>query len=73
MPGEDYTALGVILTFMPGDTVQCVEVNITDDTTLEPLEEYFIIQLECGPNLDFRIQINDTIANVTIFDDDGAF
>ena len=70
--GEDYEVVTATVTFMPYYyMVQCTMLNITDDRIVEPLEEYLTVNLERTPDLDFRIQLNDTIATITIMDNEG--
>ena len=70
--GEDYESVTATTTFMPYyNKVQCTMLNITDDRIVEPLEEYLTVNLERTHDLDFRIQLNDTIATITIMDNDG--
>ena len=57
--------------FTPGNVALCVDVIIIDDKTVEPLEEYFFVRLERTSGLDYRIQLEDTVENITIIDDDG--
>ena len=68
---EDFVSLNTTEMFTPGNVVLCVDVIIIDDETVEPLEEYFLVRLERPPGLDYRIQLEDTVENITIRDNDG--
>ena len=48
-----------------------MEVEIIDDDTVEPDEEYLIIKLERSANLDSRITLENTRADIIITDIDS--
>ena len=56
---------------MSKDRVECVEVYIINDDSVEPDEEYFIIKLERSANLDSRITLENTQADIIITDIDS--
>ena len=56
---------------MSGDATECLEVEILNDDIVELDEEYFIIKLERTVNLDPRITLETTQANITITDIDS--
>ena len=68
---EDFVPLNTIEMFTPGNVALCVDVIIIDDETVEPLEEYFLVRLGRTSGLDYRIQLEDTVENFTIIDNDG--
>ena len=41
--GEDYVAVDVDLTFNSGVNELCTNINITDDSDLEPEENFFVV------------------------------
>lgn len=63
---DDYTAVGGLLTFNPGETVQTIELPITPDAIPEP-DETFSLHLADATN---AFILTET-AVVTIIDDDG--
>ena len=50
---------------------KCIIVTITDDLTVEEVEESFIVTLERGPTTNSIITVERVPAVVTIRDDDG--
>ena len=70
--GEDYESVTATTTFMPYYyMIQCTMLKTIDDGIVEPLEEYLTVNLERTHDLDFRIQLSETIATITIKDNDG--
>ena len=58
------------LTFEPCDTVQCREVVIIDDKTVE-MEESFDLTLERLPGVNSYVDIDPDRTKITILDNDG--
>ena len=66
----DYGELDMILKFDICDVRQCTNVSIVNDFIGEP-EEFFFYTLERTPGLDGRIDLDPTMGQVVITDDDG--
>ena len=69
--GSDYNSVAVPVTFEPCEMRKCITVTITDDLTVEEVEESFIVTLERGPMTNSLIIVESVPAVVTIRDDDG--
>ena len=70
--GSDYTTVNTVLTFLPTDTRQCVNVQILDDDVVENDE---VISLSATLALTMTnplITINGS-ATITILDEDGGY
>ena len=70
--GSDYDAVSETLTFGEGNIIQCVRINITDDSCVEPNQTFSvdIVNLQNSPP---SITLGpDISADVTILDD-GKF
>ena len=69
--GEDYTAISSVeVTFQPGDTMICVELDLPQDEILEDEESFRIVIEAVGPLPGVVIgDRNET--TVFIRDDDG--
>ena len=69
---SDYDAVSETLTFGEGNIMQCVRINITDDSCVEP-DQTFSVDIGNLQNSPPSITLgSDIIANVTILDD-GEF
>ena len=66
----DYGELDMILHFDTCDVQQCTFVSIVNDLVDEP-EEFFSYTLERTPGLDGRIDLDPTMGQVVITDDDS--
>ena len=65
--GPDYTYVTMTVTFAPGQTVESVNVPITDDNTVESTEMFTATLTTTQSN----VMIGGDTATVTILDDDG--
>ena len=61
------------ITFEPCEMRKCINVTITDDLTVEELEESFIVRLERDSIINSTIILNPVLAKVTIRDNDGMY
>ena len=61
------------ITFEPCEMRKCINVTITDDLTVEELEESFIVRLERDSIINSTITLNPVLARVTIRDNDGMY
>ena len=68
----DYGALDKILTFPTCDTRVCTDVTIVDDDIAEFTENFFVSLLRTD-QLDSRITLSPTEAEVEILDNDGSY
>ena len=66
---SDYTYRSVRVTFNPAETRKCERINLIDDRTQE-LQEMFSVSLSRTMNLDSRIMILQSEAEITITDSD---
>ena len=67
--GSDYDEINVNLTFGPGNLMQCVRINITDDDCVEP-DQIFTVSLSDLQNAPSSVTLGaDISANMTILDD----
>lgn len=66
--GSDFTATSGTLTFAPGEVTKQVTVQVTGDTTLEEVEEFFVDLT----NATGGATIGDAEGLGRIFDDDGG-
>ena len=66
----DYGSLNVTLMFAACETRRCMNVTIVDDGVQEP-EENFFYTLERTPGLDSRIDLDPTLGEIVIRDNDG--
>ena len=67
--GSDYDGVSTTLTFGPGNLMQCVQINITDDSCVEP-DQSFAVTLSYLQNSPSSVTLGTNInANVTIADD----
>ena len=60
------------ITIEPCGQFACVDVPIIDDMIVEG-PEYFVVKLARDPSLDSRIKFKDTLADVTINDNDSMY
>ena len=68
---SDFTALMLeSVEFGECETRRCVNITIVDDLVLE-MEESFIVVLNRTSQLDSRISLEPTTAEIVIVDDDG--
>ena len=59
------------LTFEPGQSKVCIDVNITDDTVVENTETFYVDMMRT-PNLNARATIDEPrTASIDITDNDG--
>ncbi|MFB1501998.1 MULTISPECIES: Calx-beta domain-containing protein [unclassified Thiocapsa] len=65
--GEDYESTSGVLTFVPGETVQVVEVAVIDDNAPEPTETFGVLLSNA-----VGAALGQATATVSILDDDGA-
>ena len=63
-------AFSRVLSFSACDTVQCKEVVIIDDTTVEKNESFDLI-FERLPGVDGHVEMDPNRATITILDNDG--
>ncbi|MEM7115905.1 MAG: Calx-beta domain-containing protein [Chloroflexota bacterium] len=66
--GEDYSATSGTLSFAPGQTIQTIQIAISDDTTDEEVEAFHIVLSNAT---EVVVSLQDT-ATVNITDDDDA-
>ena len=67
LASNDFTEASGTLTFSNTDSTECVTIDIVDDSTSEPSDECFTLELSDGTEtID-----NPSIATVCITDDDG--
>ena len=69
--GSDYEPLSANLSFPRYGLRSCVHINITDDCTVEKLEERFEVNMYRTPGLLSRVQLDVPDSLVHITDDDG--
>lgn len=67
--GEDYTAISGVVTFLPGQTLASVSVEVTGDTTLEVAETFSLL---VTPNAAITNGVADSAGIATITDNDGG-
>ena len=67
----DYVAVSGPIRALSCEPVVCRDVTIINDDTVETGEETFTVRLERTPTLDYRIQLDNEPASITITDDDG--
>ena len=65
---EDYTALSVQLTYDENTAIQCVDITLTDDDTLENVEEFMTL-LDSDDGVPVILSPERAIVRIT--DDDG--
>ena len=65
---EDYSPLSVMLSFNQDTSVQCVDISLTNDDTLENVEQ-FVVLLESEDGV--PVILSPERAVVMIIDDDG--
>ena len=63
----DYILLSSELMFAVGETIQCADINIVDDSTVES-DELFFVEISSD---DATITFGSTISAVFITDNDG--
>ena len=68
----DYGALDTILTFAACETSVCTSVTIVDDDIAESTENFFVSLLRTD-QLDSRITLSPTLAEVEIVDNEGSY
>ena len=68
--GRDFTAINDTLEFGVDVTQMEVIISITDNSALEDVEQ-FIVEIEPVPGV-FPVAVMDSIATVTITDNDGS-
>jgi hypothetical protein len=66
--GSDYVAIDKVITFSKADSEQMIEVEIVNDDTFEPNED-FLVELY-DPETGKRLLGHDTLTKITIIDDD---
>ena len=59
------------MTFEPCEIRKCITVSITDDLTVEEVEESFVVRLDIDPMINSMITVEPVPAVVTIRDNDG--
>ena len=67
---DDYEPLDVTLMFDECETRRCVNVSIVDDFVDEP-DKNFLYSLERTPDLHPRIDLDPTLGEMEIVDNDG--
>ena len=70
---SDYNSVAIAVTFEPCEMRKCINVSITDDMTVEEVEESFFVRLEKDPMMTSMIILDSVSAVVTIRDDDGMY
>ena len=65
----DYTSINSTLTFSSGNLIECVSINITDDSVVE-LDQYFSVTVSDLQGAPPAVTLGtDNSATVTILDD----
>ena len=67
----DYVPLDETLTFAECETRRCVDVIIVNDLVDEPEENFFYTLEERTPGLHPNIDVDPTLGEIVIEDDDG--
>ena len=68
----DYEAVRMLLPFAACEIQQCVNVTIVDDFEDEPNENFFYT-LEMSPGLNPKIELDKTLGEIVIIDNDGQY
>ena len=70
MPPDDYGEFNVTLMFAACETRRCVDVTIVDDF-VDERDENFFYTLERTPGLHPNIDLDPTLGEIVIEDDEG--